>query len=102
MTLDTINHHVRVAKYAVRGELVIRAMGYEQKLAAKDASVPFKELIYCNIGNPQQLGQQPLTFFRQVLAACEYPPLIKEEVLLGSGGGCLNRSITLKRSAHYL
>jgi len=81
LTLDTINHHVKVAKYAVRGELVIRSMAHEQKLAAKDSSLPFKEIIYCNIGNPQQLGQQPITFFRQVLAACEYPPLIKDEIL---------------------
>ena len=27
----------------------------------------------CNIGNPQQLGQKPITFFRQVLALCDYP-----------------------------
>ena len=29
----------------------------------------------CNIGNPQSLGQKPMTFFRQVLAICDYPEL---------------------------
>ena len=36
-------------------------------------SLPFKMVIMCNIGNPQQLGQKPITFFRQVLALCDYP-----------------------------
>ena len=28
--------------------------------------LPFEEIIYCNIGNPQSLGQTPITYFRQV------------------------------------
>lgn len=28
--------------------------------------LPFEEIIYCNIGNPQSLGQPPITYFRQV------------------------------------
>lgn len=30
----------------------------------------------CNIGNPQILGQKPITYFRQVLSICEYPELL--------------------------
>ncbi len=30
-----------------------------------------------NIGNPQQLGQQPITYFRQVLALVEYDKLLE-------------------------
>lgn len=30
----------------------------------------------CNIGNPQQLGQPPLTYVRQMLALMEYPTLM--------------------------
>ena len=32
----------------------------------------FTQMVQCNIGNPQQLGQKPITFFRQVCryAAC--------------------------------
>ena len=29
--------------------------------------------VWCNIGNPQQLGQKPITFFRQVIALMDYP-----------------------------
>jgi aspartate/methionine/tyrosine aminotransferase len=35
-----------------------------------------REIIYCNIGNPQSLGQMPLTWNRQILALCEYPALM--------------------------
>lgn len=38
--------------------------------------LPFNKIVSCNIGNPQQLGQQPLTFVRQVLAILEYPALL--------------------------
>jgi aspartate/methionine/tyrosine aminotransferase len=36
-----------------------------------------REIIYCNIGNPQSLGQRPLTWVRQVLALAEYPALLE-------------------------
>jgi hypothetical protein len=32
----------------------------------KPSSLPFDEIVYCNIGNPQALNQQPITFFREV------------------------------------
>ncbi len=44
---------------------MLRAMEYGRRLAAGE-KLPFKKLIYCNIGNPQSLGQQPITFHRQV------------------------------------
>lgn len=40
---------------------------------ARSGKYNFKKLVWCNIGNPQQLGQRPITFFRQVLALCDYP-----------------------------
>jgi alanine transaminase len=36
-------------------------------------------LQYCNIGNPQELEQPPITFFRQVLALCNWPDLLRPE-----------------------
>ena len=72
LTADTLNPKVLNAQYAVRGEIVIRA-GEIQKELAGGAKKPFSSILYCNIGNPQQLGQLPVTFFRQVLALCDYP-----------------------------
>lgn len=34
---------------------------------------PFNKVVWCNIGNPQILGQKPITYFRQVLSLCECP-----------------------------
>ena len=52
-----------------------------------DESLPFDKVISANIGNPQQLDQKPITFFRQVLSILEYPPLLEnEEVLIKSLG----------------
>src|SRR5512135_3662381 len=67
LTLQDVSHAVRETQYAVRGAIVARAAELERE---------GRRIIYCNIGNPQSLGQRPLTFVRQVLACCEYPALL--------------------------
>jgi len=79
MQLGKINPRVENAKYAVRGEVVIRAEQHKQALA-KGQKLPFDKVIHCNIGNPQELGQKPLTFMRQVLALVEYPALLDSQI----------------------
>ena len=88
LTADNINPHVREAKYAVRGELAVKSEEFRAKLASGDASdLPFSDVISANIGNPQQLDQKPITFFRQVLSLLENPQLLeKEDVLVSSLG----------------
>ena len=88
LSIDNINPHIKVARYAVRGELAVRAEAYRARLAQQqDGSLPFEKIISANIGNPQQLDQKPITFFRQVLSLLEYPPLLeKEDVLLNNLG----------------
>ena len=34
---------------------------------------PFEKVLYCNVGDAHAFGQQPLTFVRQLLAACTNP-----------------------------
>ena len=47
------------------GELSLQhAQELQARLVAKPGSLPFERVVYCNIGNPQQLGQAPITFFR--------------------------------------
>ena len=87
LNVDNINQHVRDAKYAVRGELAVKAETYRQRLFDGDKSLPFESVIFANIGNPQQLDQQPITFFRQVLSLVENPLLLENpEVLKKSFG----------------
>jgi hypothetical protein len=71
-----ISADVREAAYAVRGEIVQHAQELQARLAAKPGSLPFERVVYCNIGNPQQLGQAPITFFRRVAARNTFPLLV--------------------------
>lgn len=99
LTVDNINQNVRKAEYAVRGELAVKSEEYRAKLRSKsqtngqnghqngDKSLPFDQVISANIGNPQQLDQKPLTFFRQVLSILENPELLKNEDALINGFG---------------
>ena len=90
LNLDNINPHVKEAQYAVRGELAIRAEEYRAQLAkdhtssSSKKSLAFDKVIAANIGNPQQLDQKPITFFRQVLSILEYPQLLEKEASLKS------------------
>ncbi|GAA6009605.1 hypothetical protein JCM10207_004121 [Rhodosporidiobolus poonsookiae] len=74
----TINKNVLEAQYAVRGAIPLRAEELREVLEhkGKDAGLPFDQVVSCNIGNPQQLDQKPLTFLRQISALTEYPDLI--------------------------
>lgn len=72
---DNINPAVVRAEYAVRGELAIRAETLRSELK-EGRKHPFKNIVNANIGNPQQLDQQPITFFRQVVSILQYPELL--------------------------
>jgi alanine transaminase len=82
LNINNINPHVKEAKYAVRGELAVRSEKYRERLAKGDTTLPFDKIISANIGNPQQLDQKPITFFRQVLSLVEYPPLLENQDVL--------------------
>eukprot|EP00747_Dinoflagellata_sp_TGD_P103429 gnl/TRDRNA2_/TRDRNA2_168957_c1_seq1.p1 gnl/TRDRNA2_/TRDRNA2_168957_c1~~gnl/TRDRNA2_/TRDRNA2_168957_c1_seq1.p1 ORF type:complete len:538 (+),score=101.63 gnl/TRDRNA2_/TRDRNA2_168957_c1_seq1:1-1614(+) len=58
------------AEYAVRGAIPDRAEELRRQIAANPTGhgLPFDRIIPCNIGNPQALGQKPLSFNRQVLS----------------------------------
>ena len=63
-------------QYAVRGPIVARAAELEKS---------GRRILYGNIGNPQALGQMPLTYIRQTLALCEYPALLDSALARGPG-----------------
>ncbi len=67
LSVESLNPNVREAEYAVRGAIVQLAQELEKK---------GREIFYFNIGNPQQLGQPPLTYVREILALVNYPKLI--------------------------
>jgi len=67
LSLADLSPAVLETEYAVRGPIVARAAELERQ---------GRRILYGNIGNPQALGQKPLTYIRQVLALCEYPALL--------------------------
>lgn len=88
LALEDVNPHVRNAQYAVRGELAIKSEQYRAQLAhGHGEDLPFDSIISANIGNPQQLDQQPITFFRQVASLLENPQLLEKEDVLTNGLG---------------
>jgi len=66
ISLKDLGRAVLETEYAVRGPIVARAQELERA---------GREIIYCNIGNPQALEQKPLSWIRRILALCEYPEL---------------------------
>nr|BAX08659.1 alanine aminotransferase [Gentiana triflora] len=83
LTVQTLNPKVLQCEYAVRGEIVNLAQKLQEELAHNPGSHPFDEILYCNIGNPQSLGQQPITFFREVLALCDHPAILDKSETQG-------------------
>ncbi|KAL9304219.1 hypothetical protein ACSQ67_021482 [Phaseolus vulgaris] len=83
VTAQNINPKVLKCEYAVRGEVVTLAQNLQKDLQANPSSHPFDEILYCNIGNPQSLGQAPITFFREVLALSDHPALLDKSETQG-------------------
>ncbi|CAD6219113.1 unnamed protein product [Miscanthus lutarioriparius] len=79
ITAETINPRVKIFNYAPCGEILKHAERLEQEMEGNPGSLPFQEIIYCNLGNPQVLGQPPLTFFREVLSLCDNPTLLDKD-----------------------
>ncbi|PIE23877.1 MAG: aminotransferase class I/II [Planctomycetota bacterium] len=67
-----LNANILAMEYAVRGPIPQRAA---EMTKAGQATIP------CNIGNPQALGQPPLSWFRQVSSVLEDPNRLKEDTL---------------------
>lgn len=68
LTSDSINQQMKKCRYDVRGEIYLAAVKRTQE---------GKEVIYTNVGNPQALGQIPLTFNRQVMSLMMAPFLME-------------------------
>lgn len=67
LTVASINENMKKCRYDVRGEIYLAAVKRTQE---------GKEVIYTNVGNPQALGQVPITFNRQVMSLLMAPFLM--------------------------
>ncbi|KAK6459923.1 alanine transaminase [Scheffersomyces coipomensis] len=80
LTIKDINQQTVQANYAVRGKIPIIADELRDLITKNPVShgLPFNKIINANIGNPQQLDQKPLTWYRQVLSILQYPSIINQ------------------------
>eukprot|EP01046_Picozoa_sp_COSAG06_P076027 COSAG06_NODE_24055_length_674_cov_0.629565_1_plen_138_part_10 len=72
-----LNQWLVGAEYAVRGEILDRSEVLQKQLDAGE-KLPFEKIVACNIGNPQALGQKPLSFNRQVLSLVTNPDMLTD------------------------
>lgn len=79
LNIETMHPLIKNVEYAVRGALPIRAEALNKQLKTDPSKLNFDKVVFCNIGNPQQLNQKPITFFRQVASLCDHPELLKAE-----------------------
>ena len=88
LSVEKMNPLMRDAQYAVRGELVLRSLDHARTLergdVSSDAALPFDKIVACNIGNPQEVGQMPISFPRQVLALTTCPELLNEPAFVNA------------------
>jgi alanine transaminase len=75
LTEDSMSQNIRRMEYAVRGEIVMAAEKIAEELKANPESkhYNFDHIVFTNIGNPQSMGQAPLTWPRQVMALVDLP-----------------------------
>lgn len=66
----SVNQNILEMEYAVRGAIPQRAAELRKQ---------GRETIPCHIGNPQALGQNPISFYRHVLSLLESPSKIARE-----------------------
>jgi alanine transaminase len=82
MSSTYVNPKLVAAEYAVRGLIAQRAGQIGEELAKGTTFEKFTSTLSCHIGNPQAIGQKPLTYYRQVSALVDAPMLLENEKIV--------------------
>jgi len=78
---ESVNPKYANVDYAVRGAILQKALKLKEELKNPNHDLPFNELFFCNIGNPQALGQKPISYYRQVLSCVLYPKIMDQNIM---------------------
>jgi len=79
LRVDNMNQAVVHMQYDVRGMVPSVAETIQQEIRdGNEKSRPYNKVLFCNIGNPQSVGQKPLSFYREVLALSDCPWLLDD------------------------
>uniref|UniRef100_UPI0037E8AA70 alanine aminotransferase 2-like n=1 Tax=Semicossyphus pulcher TaxID=241346 RepID=UPI0037E8AA70 len=77
-SVQDVNPRVRVIREPTNLQSLAVRLAEEIKQGAKK---PFKKVIDVSSGDPHRAGMAPVSFVRQVMAACLFPELLKEQSL---------------------
>ncbi|XP_035226253.1 alanine aminotransferase 2-like isoform X2 [Stegodyphus dumicola] len=76
LTADTINQNLRHMEFPWPSPVVSRGNEIEREIK-KGKKFTFEEVIHAHAGDPQGMGQKPVTFFQQVVSLCFNPSLLQ-------------------------
>jgi len=80
LTMDHLGPGVTNSTNLIRGSVLSRANELK-KIKEAGGKLPFDDFYPLHYGNPQLLGQPPITFIRQCIAGTFYPPLLDSDAL---------------------
>ncbi|XP_065676592.1 alanine aminotransferase 2-like isoform X2 [Hydra vulgaris] len=79
LNVENMNPRIKQVEYPIKSPIVIRAIELEKELN-EGKKLPFETIIKAYVGDCHAMGQKQITFVRQLLAACLYPPLISKNI----------------------
>lgn len=79
LSVDDLGPGIIESSYLIRGCVLHRANELKA-LREKGEKLPFERFYPLHYGNPQLLGQPPITFLREVIAGCFCPHLLDKKV----------------------
>ncbi|XP_054708940.1 alanine aminotransferase 2-like isoform X2 [Uloborus diversus] len=78
LTKETINQNLRHMEFPWPSPVVSRGNEIEKEIKA-GKKFPFDEVIHAHAGDPQGMGQKPITFFQQTVSLCINPALLQSD-----------------------
>lgn len=79
LTIDDLGPGIIESSYLIRGCVLHRAIEL-MEMRDKGTTLPFEKFYPLHYGNPQLLGQPPISFIREVIAGCFCPSLLEKKV----------------------
>lgn len=78
LTEDTINQNLRHMEFPWPSPVVSRGNEIEKEITM-GKKFPFDQVIHAHAGDPQGMGQKPMTFFQQMVSLCINPSLLESD-----------------------
>lgn len=122
LTADTINQNLRHMEFPWPSPVVSLGNEIEKEIKKNGPGMfPFDEVIHAHAGDPQGMGQKPVTFFQQTVSLCINPSLLQSDYFpsdvkqrattilkncegntIGSASDCRGMEVVRRQVAHFI